>query len=161
MKIAPISPDEEKRLAAVHRMAILDTNPEDRFDDLTKEAVKKLHVPIAAISILDSKREWFKSCQGLDQKENSRDVSFCGHALLAKNIFIVEDTMKDDRFFDNPMVIGRPFIRFYAGQALLDYKSGQPVGVFCVKDLSPRNLSLEEIDIITNLADRAEKELNR
>lgn len=161
MQIAPIPDNEEERLDALHKMAILDTDPEERFDVLTKEAILKLKVPISAISIIDSDREWFKSCQGLDQKEGGRDVSFCGHALLAKNIFIVEDTLKDPRFADNPMVLGFPFIRFYAGVALFDDKTGFSIGVFCVKDTKPRALTLDEIGILTDLADRAEKELNK
>ena len=160
MQIAPIPKDENIRIEAVHRMAILDTKPEERFDRLTKEAVDRLKVPISTITIIDSKREWFKSCQGLDEKEGERAVSFCGHALLAQNIFIVEDTLKDDRFKDNPMVIGHPFIRFYAGIAILDHKTGQPVGVFCVKDTKPRMFSISEINILIDLADRAEKEIN-
>ena len=160
MKIAPIPKDEAKRLEVVHRMALLDTKPEERFDRLTKEAVEKLHVPISTITILDEKREWFKSCQGLDQIQGDRAISFCGHTLLAKDIFIVEDTFKDIRFSDNPMVVSAPFIRFYAGIALLDQKTGQPIGVFCVKDTKPRQFSLEEISILIDLAARAEKEIN-
>jgi len=161
MLIAPIPSDEEKRIEAVHRMAILDTQPEPRFDSLTHEAVEKMKVPMSMISILDSDREWFKSCVGLDQTEGGRAISFCGHALLAKNIFIVEDTLKDPRFADNPMVIGFPFIRFYAGVALFDHKTHQPIGVFCVKDTKPKKLTVEEIAIIVDLAERAEKELNK
>ena len=161
MTNAPIPDNEEERITSVHKMAILDTEPEPRFDALTKEAIEKLKVPMAMITIIDSDREWFKSCQGIDQKEGGRAISFCGHALLAKNIFIVEDTQKDPRFVDNPMVTGFPFIRFYGGIALFDYSTGQPVGVFCVKDTKPRNLTLEEVGIIADLADRAEKELNR
>ncbi|MFA6463868.1 MAG: GAF domain-containing protein [Candidatus Paceibacterota bacterium] len=161
MQNAPIPDNEDERLVAVHNMAILDTEPEERFDALTKEAIEKLKVPISIISILDSDREWFKSCQGVDQKEGKRSISFCGHALLAKNIFIVEDTQKDPRFLDNPMVIGFPYIRFYAGIALFDYETGLPVGVFCIKDTKPRQLTLEEISTIADLADRAEKELNK
>ena len=161
MQKAPIPGDEKERLLAVHRMAVLDTEPEERFDVLTKEAVKRLKVPISIVSILDSDREWFKSCQGLKNKEGDRAVSFCGHALLAKDIFIVPDTLKDQRFVDNPMVTGSPFIRFYAGIALLDYKTGQSIGVFCVKDTKPKQFGLAEIDILTDLADRAEKELNK
>ena len=112
MQNAPIPADENKRMEALHRMAILDTEPEERFDVLTKEAVEKLQVPMSMISILDSNREWFKSCIGYEKKEGNRAVSFCGHALLATTIFIVEDTLKDSRFADNPMVIGYPFIRF-------------------------------------------------
>ena len=143
MQSAPIPADEEKRLEAVHRMAILDTAPEERFDTLTKEAVAKLHVPISTITILDAKREWFKSCQGVDNKENNREISFCAHALLAKDVFIVEDTFEDPRFADNPMVVNAPYIRFYAGIALLDHITEQPVGVFCVKDTKPRKFILE------------------
>ena len=160
MQLAPIAEDEEKRIEALHSMAILDTKPEERFDVLTREATKKLNVPIATINIIDSQREWFKSCQGLDEKESKREISFCGHALLAKYIFIVGDTLKDERFADNPMVVGPPFIRFYAGQALLDHKTGQPVGVFCVKDIKSRTFNVNEINIFTDLAERAEKELN-
>ena len=161
MQIAPIPDNEEERIAAVHRMTILDTAPEERFDILTKEAVERLKVPISMVTILDSDREWFKSCQGLDQESGDRRISFCGHALLATNIFIVEDTLKDPRFSDNPTVIGSPHIRFYAGIALFDYSTNFPIGVFCVKDTKPRSLSLEEVGILTDLADRAEKELNK
>ena len=161
MQKAPIPNDEEKRLEAVHKLAILDTEPEERFDIITREAIIKLNVPISMVTILDSKREWFKSCIGLDQKEGDRDISFCGHALMAQNIFIVEDTLKDPRFEDNPMVVGPPFVRFYAGVALLDQKTHQPIGVFCVKDTKPRTLSMEEIGLILELGSRAEKELNK
>ncbi len=142
-------------------MGILDTKPEERFDRITKEATEKLQVPISTIAILDSKREWFKSCTGLDQKESDRAISFCGHALLVKELFIIEDTLKDDRFKDNPMVTGFPFIRFYAGQALLDYKTGKSIGVFCIKDTKPRKLSVGEVGIILDLANKAEIELNK
>lgn len=161
MQIAPIPTYEDERLEAVHKLAILDTQPESRFDVLTKEAVEKLKVPMSMVSILDKNREWFKSCIGWDKPEGEREVSFCGHALLAKDIFIVLDTLKDKRFADNPMVIGSPFIRFYAGVALHDYKTRLPIGVFCVKDIRPRDLSLEEISTLIDLAERAEKELNK
>ena len=161
MKDAPIPQDEKERLEAVHRMAILDTEPEERFDVLTKEAVAKLKVPISAISVLDSDREWLKSCVGLNQKDGARNISFCGHALLSKEIFIVEDTQKDPRFADNPMVTGFPFIRSYAGVALHDRKTGHAVGVFCVKDTKPRVFNLAEISTIIDIGSRAEEELNK
>lgn len=160
MQNAPIPNDEDKRLEAVHRLAILDTEPEERFDVLTREAVEKLKVPMSMVTILDTNREWFKSCIGFDKKEGDRAASFCGHALLATNIFIIEDTLKDPRFVDNPMVIGSPFIRFYAGVALFDHKTRQPIGVFCVKDTKPRKLTTEEIGTVIDLANRAERELN-
>ncbi len=158
---APIPTNEKARLEALHRLAILGTKPEERFDALTKEAVEKLHVSISTLSILDKDREWYKSGQGIKEKEGKRSVSFCGHALLAKSVFIVEDTLKDERFRDNPSVKGYPYVRFYAGVALFDYKSGLPMGVFCVKDTKPRELSSKEIAVLVELAQRAEEELNK
>lgn len=160
MKIAPIHEKEEERLEALNKLALLDTEPEKRFDDITQEAIVKLKVPISTITLVDKNREWFKSSKGLDYKEGARSTSFCGHALLATHIFIVEDTLKDDRFKDNPMVIGKPFIRFYAGISLMDYKTKLPLGVLCIKDIKPKKLTLEEINILMDLANRAEKELN-
>ena len=161
MQKAPIPKDEGERMEAVHRMAILNTAPEERFDVLTREAVEKLKMPISTVTILDDDLEWFKSRQGLEKKEGDRDVSFCGHALLAEDIFIVPDTLKDERFADNPMVVNSPFIRFYAGVVLLDYKTGQPIGVFCVKDIKPHSFGIKKIGILVDLAERAEKELNK
>jgi GAF domain-containing protein len=161
MQQAPIPKNEKERMEAVHRLAILDTKPEERFDVLTKEAVEKLKIPIAMVSILDSDREWFKSCVGFNQKQCDRNISFCGHALLASDIFVVGDTLKDPRFSDNPMVTGSPFIRFYAGIALHDKKTSLPIGVFCVKDIKPRIFSAKETAVLLDLAERAEKELNK
>jgi len=141
----------------------LDTDREDRFDAITQEAKEKLKVPMSTITIMDTDREWFKSYQGLEEREGPRKTSFCGHALVVDDIFIVEDTLKDERFMDNPMVIGEPFVRFYAGVALRDrkYKTGLPVGVFCVKDTKPRKFELDEINILLDLASKAEIELNK
>lgn len=161
MKSADKPNNEKERLEAVHRLNILDTKPEERFDVLTKEVIKKLNTPISTITILDENREWFKSCQGIDNKENSREISFCSHAMLSSVLFIVEDTLKDPRFADNPMVINPPYIRFYAGIRLLDHKTGLPIGVFCIKDTKPRKLSLKEINILLDIGSRAETELNK
>jgi len=161
MKPAPIPPNEHERLMSVHRLGILDTEPEERFDCLTREAAKKFNVPITAISILDDNREWYKSCQGLTEPEGDRHTSFCGHALLADQLFIVEDTLKDGRFADNPMVLGAPHIRFYAGVVLRDRSTNLPIGVFCIKDTKPRKLSMDETSALIDLAERAEGELNK
>lgn len=158
---APIEQNEEERILAVHRLAILDTEPEERFDKFTREAVEKLKVPISTVTIIDEDREWFKSCQGVDAKEGNRSVSFCGHAMYSSVLFVVEDTFNDPRFVDNPMVINPPHIRFYAGARLLDQKTALPVGVFCIKDIKPRKLTLEEIDIFMNLAKQVENEVNK
>lgn len=161
MKKSPVPENEKERLEAVHRLNILDTEPEERFNLLTMEASDRLHVPMSMISILDSEREWYKACYGIDQEEGGRDVSFCGHALLSSTVFIVEDTKKDERFSDNPMVLNYPFIRFYAGVVLFDKKTNLPIGVFCVKDTKPRSLNEIELAILMDLANQAEIELNK
>jgi len=161
MQPAPIPPNEKERMEAVHRLAILNTEPEERFDRFTKMAVEKFQIPISTITIIDSDREWYKSCQGLSEKEAPRYVSFCAHALLAKDVFIIEDTTKDARFADNPMVTGRAHIRFYAGVALYDRKTGLPIGVFCVKDTVPRKFSPQDISSLLEIAEMAEQELNK
>ncbi len=160
MKPAPLLPNEKDRLAAVSQLGILDTKPEERFDKITKEAQERFQVPISSIAIIDADREWFKSCQGITTTEGPRTTSFCGHALSSNYIYIVEDTKLDPNFADNPQVINKPFIRFYAGVALHDHKSNLPVGVFCIKDIKPRKLSAEDISAILDFAKRAEEELN-
>jgi len=152
--------EEEKRVQAVHDLGILDTPVDPRFDAITKEAVEKLHMPMSTISIIDKDREWFKSCQGLPNKEGPREIAFCSYALLAKDMFIVEDTLLDERFKDNPYVTSFPFIRFYAGVSIIDAVSGLPVAVFCVKDTKPRKLSMDELGIFLELAERTEKLIN-
>ena len=152
--------EETERLNIVKTLNILDTKPEERFDKITKAATEKLNVPISTITIVDEKREWFKSQQGLNMREGPRDISFCGHALLADDIFIVEDTFKDERFKNNPYVKAEPPIRFYAGVSLKHAETHLPIGVFCIKDYSPRKLSLEELDNFLELAKEAEYQLN-
>jgi GAF domain-containing protein len=160
MKEAPIPEDEAERLQALKRLGVLDTLNEERFDYITREAVEDLNVPISTISIIDKEREWFKSCQGLDKGEDDRSTSFCGHALLAQKLFIVEDTLEDLRFSDNPHVI-KEGIRFYAGMALHEAKTNLPVGVFCIKDFKPRKLAPYEVALFLKLGKEAEKELNK
>ncbi len=156
MVTAPMHPEEKKRLDILYSKNILDTESDPRFDEITNLAAKEFNVPISTISILDENREWFKSCVGLDIKEGARDVSFCGHALVENDILICEDTLEDERFSDNPYVIGEPFIRFYAGMKLLDKNSGMPMGVFCIKDKKPRKLSLVEMGKFLELAAKVE-----
>lgn len=155
-----IPKNEEERLTKVKELGILDTEQEERFDAITREATKVFEVPISTITILDEKREWYKSCQGLDTREAPRAISFCAHAIEQRNLFVVEDTLKDERFKDNPMVTGKPYIRFYAGVTLLD-KEGYHVGVFCIKDTKPRILTVEQIAQLLEYAKRAETELNK
>jgi GAF domain-containing protein len=107
--------NEKKRLEALSALQILDTQSEERFDRLTRLAAKMFHVPIALVSLIDESRQWFKSREGLAVTETSREVSFCGHTILQDQAFIVNDTLTDLRFADNPLVTGEPHIRFYAG----------------------------------------------
>lgn len=159
MKQAPIPKNEEERLLSLHKLGLLDTKPEERFDRITRTAIKIFNVPISTLTLVDAKREWFKSCVGLPAREGNRAISFCGHALLANNVFVIPDTKKDKRFFDNPMVVGKPFIRFYAGVPLMN-ADGQRIGVFCIKDKKPRKFSKEDKEILKNLASWAELEIN-
>src|SRR3989338_9651519 len=101
MKKAPIPKNELERIASLYAMDILDTAPEERFDRLTKTATQIFHVPISTLTLIDANREWFKSCQGLNQTEGDRAISFCGHALVADDVFVIPDTRKDARFADN------------------------------------------------------------
>lgn len=159
MQPAPIPVNEKERLFSLHQLNILDTPPEERFDRITRLATKIFKVPISTLTLIDSNREWFKSCQGLDKREGERAISFCGHAMLADNIFIIPDALKDPRFSDNPLVKGEPFIRFYAGVSLKG-PEGYRVGTFCIKDHQPRMMSEDEIKMLEDLAAWAELELN-
>ena len=158
---APIPENEKERMDAVERLGLLDIKPDDRFDLLTKRAVKELRVPISTLTILDPEKEHYKSSQGLDKKDGQRAISFCGHALIMKDLFIIPDTAKDVRFANNPMVIGKPFIRSYMGMALFDHKTGLPVAVFCVKDTKPRDFTMDEIDAFSAIVTLAEEEINK
>jgi len=99
MQLAPIPKNEKKRLLSLHTLGLLDTMPEKRFDVITRAAVRIFRVPICTLTLIDARREWFKSCQGLKKYENARAISFCGHALLANKIFVIPDTKKDAGFF--------------------------------------------------------------
>ena len=158
---APIPPNEKERLAAVKELKILNTAREERFDLITKKVTQRFGVPISTISILDADREWYKSCQGTDGREGPRSTSFCGHIISHNYIFVIEDTLKDPRFADNPQVTGKPYVRFYAGMALRNKKSGLTVGVLCMKDTKPRKFSRRDILDLKELAILAEEELNR
>jgi len=161
MEKAPIPEFEEKRVCALMGLNLLDTASEERFDKITREAIRRFSVPVSTITLVDRDREWFKSVQGLRNREGARDISFCGHALMSEVILIIEDTLSDPRFADNPMVKGDPHIRFYAGKSLYEKESHLPVGVFCIKDYKPRKFSLEEMDDFLILAEQAEDEINK
>ena len=161
MITAPIPSNEKERLCALNNLKILDTANEERFDILTQEALERFSVPISTITLVDTDREWFKSVQGMTTKQGPRDISFCGHALMSEVVMIVEDTLLDKRFADNPMVTADPPIRFYAGKSLYHYATKLPVGVFCIKDHKPRAFSIEDMGDFLDIARRAEEEINK
>jgi GAF domain-containing protein len=130
---------------------ILDTQPEERFDRLTRMAKRLFSVPIATVTLVDTHRQWFKSSQGLSASETSRDISLCGHTILSDEILLVPDAELDERFFDNPLVVGDPNIRFYAGCPL---KVGaENLGTLCVIDDKPRVFGQEELRLLRDLAE--------
>lgn len=150
--------DEARRLEALRGLKILDTPPEERFDRLTRLAQNLLGVPTAMVSLVDDDRQWFKSRQGVDAKETSRDLSFCGHAILGAEAFVVPDATKDTRFADNPLVVSAPNIRFYAGVPLR-LSTGEAVGVLCVVDRIPRVLDPKRLGLLRDLAKLVANEL--
>lgn len=156
---APIPKDERQRLASLKALRILDTPPEERFDRITKLALQLFDVPISTVTLVDSKREWFKSCQGLPVKEGKRAISFCGHTVLSNDLFMIPDATKDPRFAKNPMVQDKPYIKFYAAFPL-KAADGKRVGAFCIKDRRPRRLGEGKIALLKSLATWAELELN-
>lgn len=147
----PLPPNEDERLAALRRYNILDTEPEAAFDDITRLAAQICEAPIAVINLIDSGRQWFKSEIGLGVRETPLDISICAHAILQPGLFVVPDTLKDERFRGNPLVKGDPFLRFYAG-ALLATPDGQALGTVCVLDHQPRELTPLQGAALTALA---------
>jgi len=158
MQEPEIPENEEGRIQALHALNILDTDSEERFDRLTRLAKKLFHVPIALVSLVDTNRQWFKSCIGLDAAETGRDISFCGHAVLGSDIFLIPNALQDKRFADNPLVTGPPNIRFYAG-CPLSALDGSKLGTLCIIDDKPRLFSSDELDALKDLAKMAEQEL--
>ncbi len=128
---------ETERLATLHGLDVLDTPPEAVFDSMTKLAALTFETPIALVSLVDTDRQWFKSCVGLDARETSRDVAFCDHAIRQTGVMVVLDATQDPRFADNPLVTGELGIRFYAGAPLVA-PSGHRLGTLCIIDLKPR-----------------------
>jgi GAF domain-containing protein len=147
---ATMSTTEAARLAALNRYAILDTEPEQSFDDLVVLASFVCKTPIATLSLVDDHRQWFKSKVGVEIRETSREVSFCAHAIQQEELFIVPDALEDSRFKENPLVLGDPHIRFYAGAPLID-EDGYALGTLCVMDREPRELDDTQKEALRSL----------
>jgi diguanylate cyclase (GGDEF)-like protein len=152
-------PDEQTRLGTLRALNILDTPPEERFDRLTRMARRVFGVSVALITLVDANRQWFKSNQGASVSETPRDISFCGHAILADTALVVPDARLDPRFFDNPLVSGDPQIRFYAGYPLRAY-NGSKLGTLCIIDPQPRAFTSEDLGLLTDLAAMVEQEIS-
>ena len=148
---APILQNEKRRLKILWQYEVLDTVPEEVFDDLTELAARICEAPIALISLVDENRQWFKSKFGTDVTETSRDISFCAYAITQPDLFIVPDATLDERFANNPLVTSEPKIRFYAGAPLIT-PDGYALGTLCVIDKVPRELRLEQKQALRILA---------
>jgi diguanylate cyclase (GGDEF)-like protein/PAS domain S-box-containing protein len=158
---APLPQDEVQRLEALHRLQILDTESEQRFDRLTELASVILGTPIALVSLVDRDRQWFKSKVGMDIDETPRDVAFCAHAIVDPvEPFVVENALLDERFADNPFVSPDDGVRFYAGQVLHD-RDGHALGTLCAVDTTPRRLTDMQREALELLGKLAEHELQR
>jgi diguanylate cyclase (GGDEF)-like protein/PAS domain S-box-containing protein len=149
--MAPPAPDEHARLNALKSYAILDTPRETDFDQLTRLLAGICETPIATVTFLDERRQWFKSAVGLDIAETDRAVAFCAHAIAGTGLFVVPDTSRDPLFVNNPFVTGAPGIRFYAGMPLLS-SDGFALGAVCVIDRVPRTLTAAQTEAITTIA---------
>lgn len=154
----PMPLDETMRLMSLHSLRILDTQPEERFDRVTRMAQRMFDVEMCLVSLVDSQRQWFKSKQGIDACETPRAVSFCGHAILDEQILLVTDARTDPRFADNPLVTGEPKIRFYAG-CPIHSPDGQRIGTLCLIDSKPGEFSADDEAMLRDFAKLVEDEL--
>ena len=156
---SPVRPaNEQQRLSTLHALGLLDTSPEERFDVITRTAASLFHAPISIISLVDSERQWFKSRYGVSASETDRDISFCGHAILDSEVLVVNDAQQDERFHDNPLVTGEPFIRFYAARPL-EASNGARIGALCIVDRKARIFTDEERTQLQQLGAWVEAEI--
>lgn len=152
--------NESERLEALNDLDILETPIEERFDRITRIVCRALGVPIAAVSLVDDDRQWFKSIQGLEAAETPRDMAFCAHTILGDEPLVVPNAPEDERFADNPLVTGDPSIRYYAGCPLI-LDDNIRVGTLCAIDRKPHEITDEELAVLRDLADIVQGELMR
>ncbi|MCC5786072.1 MAG: response regulator [Phycisphaerales bacterium] len=147
----PIPENEQRRLAALVSCEVMDTPRESGYDDLTRFAAEIFGAPIALVSLVDEHRQWFKSCVGLDVAETPRNIAFCAHAIMTDEPLVVPDALEDPRFDEHPLVVGEPFIRFYAGVPLR-LTTGERLGTLCVIDRAPREPTNTQMQRLSSLA---------
>ena len=157
-QISPIPDNEVDRIAALQSAMCAYVPREDRFDRITRMAQRLLDVPIVLISIIEDDVQWFRSAQGMTIAETTRDISFCGHAIMSPDVFQVRDTLADPRFANNPLVTGPPYIRSYCGWPL-EIALGLRVGTLCVIDTMPRTFSGDDLESLADMAHMVESEL--
>ncbi len=159
MPAAPIPPDESRRIAALYALDILDTEPEERFDRITRLAQRLFGVSSATFTLIDQDRQWYKSSTLGSGGEDPRELSFCAHAILSEETTVVGDLREDERFADNPWVVGDPNIRFYAGHPVAA-PGGERLGTLCVADQEPRPTNEFDAEALAELAAMVEAEIS-
>src|SRR5687768_10019652 len=142
---------DAERLAALRRYGILDTPPEQAFDDITRLVAHVCQTPMATVTFIDGHRQWFKSEIGMGVRETPLDLSICAHAILSSDLYVIHDTLEDETFRNNPVVVGKPHVRFYAGARLVS-PDGHALGTLCVVDCVPRTLTAPQQDALRALA---------
>jgi signal transduction histidine kinase len=155
---APLPVNETERLATLYGLNVLDSPPEKDFDDIVALAAAVCGVPMSLVSLIDTDRQWFKASVGTDLVETSRDLSFCAHAILGRDLLVVPDARQDPRFADNPAVAREGGVRFYAGAPLVT-TDGYALGTLCVVDSRPRRLDVEQLQALHALARQVTSQL--
>ncbi len=155
---ASASSNDSARVAALEKYAILDSEPEQAFDDLVQLASYIFKTPIALISLIDENRQWFKAKVGVEVSQTPRDVALCSKAIQQSEVFVIPDTLKDERFRNNPLVVFKPNIRFYAGAPLIT-EEGYALGTLCVIDVVPREFTAEHNKALETLGHLVLKQL--
>lgn len=159
MQKPPVPFNETERLSALKALHLLDSEPEERFDRLTRMAKRMFQVPMALFTLVDEDRQWFKSCFGVSETQTPREISFCGHAIHGRETLVVENALKDSRFFDNPLVVEEPHIRFYAGTPVRT-RDGYAIGTLCVMDRVARVFHPEDKAMLEDMARLVEAEIH-
>jgi len=160
MAETPLPDNEQQRLQTLQEHALLDTPKDNRFERITKIARALFNVPIVGISLIDERRQWFKSIQGTQLCETKREYAFCSHTIRQDEPLIINDSLQDTRFHDNPYVLGQPYIRFYAG-CPIKANNDHNLGTICLIDTKPGSVSAEQIEYLQDIARIIEAEIQR